>query len=742
MNDILSLKGSFVQKPNDSRPGPPKLPKGSIVSISDINNLINYLNEMNRFWKSQNIINGGLVSVYYCRIIAKSNRIKGFLAVGSQSPNSTIVGAKFSNDKSKHIITHYIPLSAITESIITATEAIKILKNEFSGSVGDEVFNDSKSFRKINFENYTISKTKFQQIVSDTAYVEKFDVERADFNSNRSSIVTLYETGIEAKVLLERIGIPLYNDRVLNRTTILLDEQYLQVLLQRAPYLVAMAVENISALAPSDFMEAFSNEESLIPSPKNEPTIGVIDTLFDDRVYFHEWVEFHKMIDPNIPIESSDYKHGTSVSSIIVDGPSLNPNLDDGCGRFKVRHFGVATNRAFNSFSIIRAINNIVTSNRDIRVWNLSLGSNEEIRENFISAEAAILDRIQFENDVIFVIAGTNKKISDEEKRIGAPADSINSVVVNSVDNEQNSASFSRKGIVLSFFTKPDVSYYGGGNGEYLNVCEPLGQARVCGTSYAAPWIARKLSYLIDIIGLSKEVAKALLIDSSIGWNSEPDFDQLAILGHGVVPIKINDILQSPSEEIRFIVEGVSEKYDTYNYSFPVPIYKNKHPFVAKATLCYFPKCARNQGVDYTNTELDIYFGRLDNKGKLKSINKNKQSIQDEEHYLYEVSARKMFRKWDNVKHISEPITSRTQAKKVYDNPLWGMSIKTKERLNTNDGEGIRFGVIVTLREINGVNRIDDFIQQCNLKGWLVNRINVENRIDIYQTADEEITFE
>lgn len=70
------------------------------------------------------------------------------------------------------------------------------------------------------------------------------------------------------------------------------------------------------------------------------------------------------------------------------------------------------------------------------------------------------------------------------------------------------------------------------------------------------------------------------------------------------------------------------------------------------------------------------------------------------------------------------------------------MSIKTKERLNPRDGEGIRFGVVVTLKEINGVNRIEDFVQQCSLKGWLVNRINVENQIDIYQTANETIEFD
>lgn len=78
--------------------------------------------------------------------------------------------------------------------------------------------------------------------------------------------------------------------------------------------------------------------------------------------------------------------------------------------------------------------------------------------------------------------------------------------------------------------------------------------------------------------------------------------------------------------------------------------------------MCYFPCCSRNQGVDYTNTELDIYFGRittLNHKGKLKtsikSINNNYQSTNDF-HWLYEETARKFYRKWDNVKHIREII--------------------------------------------------------------------------------------
>ncbi|UKS55545.1 S8 family peptidase [Exiguobacterium acetylicum] len=742
MNQILELKGRFEQKANSSRPGAPKLPKGASVNATHLESLKQDLLRLISFWATEEIFEGALVSVYYNKIVAKSNRLNSVFANGNMSTNDTIVGAKFSDGRiKKHIITHYISMSSLERAVEVFQKAKMILLNEFHGSISEETLN---KLENVNFSSYGISKSKFQRVVVDIFYVEKFDVETSEVDSAKTSIVTIYDTQNNTKNLLEKIGVKVLDMRIINETTVLLDEIDLALLLQKAPYLVAMVTENISDLAPIDFREYIESDAASIPLPAEEPTIGVIDTLFDDRVYFSEWVEFHNMIDSHIPIEPSDYKHGTAVSSIIVDGPTLNPNLDDGCGRFRVRHFGVATGKAFNSFTIIRQIKEIITSNPDIKVWNLSLGSNDEVNENFISAEGAVLDQIQFESDVIFVIAGTNKRVVDTNisKRIGAPADSINSMVVNSVDREKVPTSYSRHGIVLSFFTKPDVSYYGGSKGDYISVCEPLGKALVSGTSFATPWIARKLSYLIDIVGLNREVAKALIIDASIGWEKTPETSQLALKGHGVVPIRIEDIVNTTEDEIKFIVSGVSEKYETFNYNFPVPIHNGKHPYIAKATMCYFPKCSRNQGVDYTNTELDIYFGRINDKGKLMPLNGNKQSLGEDGHYLREESARKLFRKWDNIKHIKEEVKSRNNPKKVYSNSMWGMSIKTKERLNARDGDGIRFGVVVTLKEINGVNRIDDFIQRCSLKGWLVNRINVEERIDIYETANETIELE
>lgn len=273
-----------------------------------------------------------------------------------------------------------------------------------------------------------------------------------------------------------------------------------------------------------------------------------------------------------------------------------------------------------------------------------------------------------------------------------------------------------------------------------------MGVTLVAGTSFAAPWIARKLAYLINILGLNREVAKALIIDAARGWNDAPTPEEVALYGHGIVPIKITDIIQTPEDEIKFLVTDVSEKWNTYNYHFPIPLKGDAYPYFARATMCYFPLCDRAQGVDYTNTELNLHFGRIKDNGKLNEINEDKQNQCDDigevRSYILEGEARERFRKWDNVKYISEKLRDRCVPKKSYKNKNWGMEIKTNNRLDPKDGIGLRFGVVVTLKEMYGVNRIDEFIKNCNFNGWLVNTIDIQNRIDIHQKVNEEIDFE
>ncbi|KIS15428.1 S8 family peptidase [Streptococcus equi] len=744
MNNVLELKGKrFVQSDKSGMRGGVAMNGKVEVTTEHLLRLKSQLSQIKEFWdKETKPFDGILVSVHYNKIVAKSNRISGIFK-GTDS-NDAIVGAKFNKDKSNHIITYFLGENDLTKSIELLLESSNILSTKFSGSINKSIFEDKNIVNPKLFKELPISMSTFKQVIADVSYIDSFEVELPTIDI-KQSIITLYDVKKDTKLLFENLGIDILSTRILDNQTVYLDEKQVELLFEKAPYLVSMATSDLSSLSPEDFINEHQTKRVTISSPTIEPTIGVIDTLFDETVYFSEWVEYHEMVSKDIPKIPKDYNHGTAVSSIIVDGAKLNPWLDDGCGRFKVRHFGVAVGAEFSSFSIIKQIKSIIANNSDIKVWNISLGSNQEINDNFISAEAATLDKIQFENNVIFVVAGTNKPSSDIVK-IGSPADSVNSMVVNAVSKNGLSTKYARKGLVLSFFAKPDVSYYGGSEEQYIRVCEPLGAASVAGTSYAAPWIARKLSYLIDVLGLNREVAKAMIIDAARGWDEKPTPEEVALYGHGVVPIHINDIIQTKDDEIKFVVSDISEKWNTYNYHFPIPLKDNKYPYIAKATMCYFPLCDRSQGVDYTNTEFNLHFGRIGNDDKIKDIKGDKQNIEDtseaERNYLLEGEARKLFRKWDNVKYIAESATKRMIPKDSYRNKNWGMEIKTNNRLDPEDGIGVRFGVVVTLKEMNGVNRIDEFIRNCTLNGWLINVIDVDNRVDIHQKVNEEIEWE
>ena len=743
MNNVLELKGKrFVQESKKGNGGGAAINSKVVVTNNHVKKLQSKLQSLREFWMNEDKpFSGILISVHYNKIVAKTNRISG-LFKGDQS-NYAIVGAKFNTEKTKHIITYFLEDADIEDSIKLLENVSKVLTIYFTDGISKEVFEQKILFDRIDFKKYFLSKTLFRQIVADVSYIDDFEVEMAR-KHDKESIITLFDIGVDVKYVFNKIGIDILSSRILDNRTVYLDENQMNLLYEKAPYLVAMATENLSDLSPDDFIEEYESDITSIPNPGIEPTIGVIDTLFDKRVYFSKWVEYHDMVDDNIPKGQNDYRHGTAVSSIIVDGPKMNPWLDDGCGRFKVRHFGVAAGAQFSSFTIIKLIKTIIEGNKDIKVWNISLGSNQEINDNFISAEAAVLDQIQYENDVIFVVAGTNKSREDVNK-IGSPADSINSMVVNAVTKSGLSTKYSRKGLALSFFAKPDVSYYGGSEEQYIQVCEPLGATFVAGTSFAAPWIARKLAYLIDVLGLNREIAKALIIDAARGWNDAPTPEEVALYGHGIVPIKITDIIQTPEDEIRFLVTDVSEKWNIYNYHFPIPLKADTYPYYARATMCYFPLCDRAQGVDYTNTELNLHFGRIQDDGKLNEINDDKQNLDDigeSRSYILEGDARERFRKWDNVKYVAEKVKDRRVPKKSYRNKNWGMEIKTNNRLDPEDGVGLRFGVVVTIKEMYGINRIDEFIKNCNLNGWLVNAIDIQNRIEIHEKINEEIRFD
>ena len=151
MNDVLHLKGQFEQKANGSKPGAPTLAAGKYVTANHLIKLRDDLIEMCKFWENQSLLPKALVTAYYNKIAAKSNRINAIFSYNGLPANDTIVGAKYNDTIDKHIITHYVSLDTIYESTRRINEAIKIVEKEYNGKVIAKQLNDPTFIQNLNF---------------------------------------------------------------------------------------------------------------------------------------------------------------------------------------------------------------------------------------------------------------------------------------------------------------------------------------------------------------------------------------------------------------------------------------------------------------------------------------------------------------------------------------------------------------------------------------------------------------
>ena len=136
MNNVLTLRGNrFEHRSRPSGGGAIQLPGRSCVRLDHLNDLHNFLIEVRKFWENNDVIDGVLVSVYYNRIVSKSNRINGYLnSIKNENSIDTVVGARFNSDKNKHIITHFISRDNLDKTIKTSKQVISMFGAFFSKS--------------------------------------------------------------------------------------------------------------------------------------------------------------------------------------------------------------------------------------------------------------------------------------------------------------------------------------------------------------------------------------------------------------------------------------------------------------------------------------------------------------------------------------------------------------------------------------------------------------------------------
>lgn len=754
-NKVLTLKGDFGHySPNAG--GTISIPKSEDASVSSskIIRLANELTQILQKWTGGEFGVDPLVSAYYMRTLAKSNRIQALIKEPSKASSDSIVGSRFWDVENKnHVITYLITSESLQQNIDTLHDVAQVLDSSFNGGISSEEL-DSFYRAKANKNLSGLSKSKFAQIIKDAYYIDHFGIDESarELQVNEETIVSLFDVNQSTETILKKLDINVSKNAFFKDSVLLNAEQYRE-LVEKAPYLVSM-VSDIAQDEPLPFTGDAEKADFEIRNPtESDPVVGVIDTGFSDDLYLSNWVKVVNLLPEGLSeLDEKDKEHGTAVSSLIVDGPRFNPELEDGCGVFRIRHFVVANHEGNSTFSIMDYIKRIVNENPEIKVWNISLGSIYEVNHNSVSLEASLLDQIQFDRtDLIFVVAGTNDSNNQRNKRVGAPADSVNSLVVNAVDLNGEIPKYARKGPILSFYRKPDVSYFGGDESHGINVLYPGNLIRKSsGTSLAAPLITRKIAFLIYKMDLNREEAKALLIHAATGWQS---LYQRDYLGYGIVPKHINDVLSTPKDETRFVITDHLKGYETSTFNLPLPVINNKFPFVVKATLCYFPACSRKQGVDYASSEVSFRIGRVrevikknskgeeEKKIEIKPINNDMQDKSGE--HTTEEKARDAFRKWDNIKFIGELFSENARPRKTYNDDRWGIALNVKERSESKRcGQGMRFALVVSIKTLDGKNYYNDFVRRVSSRGWIVQPIDIEQRLNIYNEAEIDITFD
>lgn len=256
MNNVLELRGKrFIQADKTVNGGGAAMNSKVEVTVEHLQRLKSQLKNIKEFWEEENkFFDGVLVSVFYNKIVAKSNRICGLFK--GKNSNESIVGAKFNQERNKHIITYYVSVKDLEKSIYLLSNVADILEKRFFGKINQEIFQNKDIINSKVFKDVPISMSSFKNVIADVSFIEDFRVEQPDFD-NRQSIITLYDVNREPKELFEELGINLLSSRILDKQTVFLDKKQIEILLEKAPYLVSMATVNLTKLSPDDFISNY-----------------------------------------------------------------------------------------------------------------------------------------------------------------------------------------------------------------------------------------------------------------------------------------------------------------------------------------------------------------------------------------------------------------------------------------------------------------------------------------------------
>jgi hypothetical protein len=392
------------------------------------------------------------------------------------------------------------------------------------------------------------------------------------------------------------------------------------------------------------------------------PRIGVIDGGVSDVL--SPWVVERYGL---LAGEDRDESHGTFIGGLLVGGATSNGHCamePDGCDIVDIDLFPVSASfgnyypkGVSDFFDEIEAATVKCRTAYGVRIFNLSLNLTSPATTENYDYFASRLDTLADRYDVVFVISAGNMSpnavrsewsndpegnlallATSKDDNILTPAESVRNVSVGALNPPGHSgciafspAAYTRRGPGLRSGVKPDFAHIGGALccdptlGHGLISLLPSGEAESsCGTSYAAPLIAKILAQLDYMIEgeVCRETLLALVAHSARipePLNS-PSIRPVArdLVGFGK-PASASEILVNDDHEITLVFESrlLPNTELVFPFSWPTSLVDHKGACrgQVRMTLVSTPPLDLRYGAEYVRINLDAALQQETSKG-------------------------------------------------------------------------------------------------------------------------------
>lgn len=522
------------------------------------------------------------------------------------------------------------------------------------------------------------------------------------------------------------------------------------------------------------------------------PTVGLLDSGVSINNLTTGWVTRGDGCQyDDSELETS---HGTYIATLLIYGDVLANTTDSAIKGCNIIDVPIAPRGGIDGPELIENIRTAISSNKSVKVWNLSVSLTGEISENKFSDFAIALDDLQKEFDVIICkSAGNDPEFCEKgcAGKLSIGAESMRSIVVGSLNRHSDNfgftkqyypAAYSRRGPGPASIIKPDVVHFGGDLNAITNApstindFEPVSDTSSAdginfihrvGTSFSTPKVAKTIAELLLLTEnkYSLQTVKALMVQSA-RYKEVPSLDndsRLEALGYGL-PKRADEELYDSEFNSTLILEGSLAKGKNINImDFPYPnvlVKNHKYTGKIKVTLVYDPLLVPDFDSEYCQSNLEIRFGTYDQKvdanpkqktfnpltttdnfNTLNTSNFSRRSIKSHTEYATERTLIRYGKKYHAVKKFVFDLSELTPSKldKMSDNRHWFLFLEghyrnfaeSKAQENFQKLE-IPFSLIITIEDPDkSVDVYDSTVKALDDNYFVHSNISVDNNIHL-----------